>query len=94
MLKKRLIQENVAPCVLLAILVPNKDGSWRMCVNSRVVNTITIKYRFMIHRLDDLLDQLHDATIFSHIDLRSECHQIWLRLGDEWNIVFKTRDDL
>ena len=48
----------------------------------------------MIHRLDDLLDQLHDATIFSHIDLRSEYHQIWLRLGDEWNIVFKTRDDL
>ncbi|GJR24947.1 putative reverse transcriptase domain-containing protein [Tanacetum coccineum] len=85
------IRPSTSPWGAPVLFVKKKDGSFRMCIDYRELNKLTIKNRYPLPRIDDLFDQLQGSSVYSKIDLRSGYHQLRVREEDIPKTAFRTR---
>ncbi|GKE64366.1 putative nucleotidyltransferase, ribonuclease H [Tanacetum coccineum] len=88
---KGFIRPSSSPWGASVLFVKKKDGSFRMCIDYRELNKLTIKNRYLLPRIDDLFDQPQGSQFFSKIDLRSGYHQLRVHEDDISKTVFRTR---
>ncbi|GJQ91297.1 putative reverse transcriptase domain-containing protein [Tanacetum coccineum] len=88
---KGFIRPSSSPWGAPVLFVKKKDGSFRMCIDYRELNKLTVKNRYPLSRIDDLFDQLQGSSIYSKIDLRSGYHQLRVREQDIPKTAFRTR---
>jgi hypothetical protein len=93
LLDQGVIKPNSSPFGSLIVMVPKKDGTWRMCVDYRALNNITVKNRYPLPHIDDLLDQLKNVVYFTKLYLRIGYHKIRVAKQDTWKIPLKPNMD-
>ncbi|MCO5573344.1 hypothetical protein L7F22_027113 [Adiantum nelumboides] len=91
LVEKEMARPSSSPFCSPVLLVKKKDGTYRMCVDYRALNRITIKNRFLVPQVEDLIDKLQGSTYFSRIDLKSGYHQISIVDEDIVKTAFRTK---
>ena len=90
MLRQGLIQNSCSPFAAPVLLVQKKDLSWHFCIDFRRLNAITIKNRYPLPIIEELLDELSGSVWFTSLDLRAGYHQIRMKPREEFKTTFKT----
>ena len=91
LLEKGFIRPSTSPWGAPVLFVKKKDGSLRLCIDYRELNKVNVKNKYPLPRIDELLDQLQGATVFSKIHLRSGYHQLRIQDKDIPKKAFRTR---
>ncbi|GJS90710.1 putative reverse transcriptase domain-containing protein [Tanacetum coccineum] len=89
---KGFIRPSSSPWGASVLFVKNKDRSFRMCIDYRELNKLTVKNHYPLPRIDDLFDQLQGSSVYSKIDLRSGYHQLRIREEDILKTAFRTQN--
>lgn len=90
-LAKGFIRESKSPAGAPILFAPKKDGSLRLCVDYRGLNAITVKNRYPLPLISEIMDRVTGSQYFSKLDLKDAYYRLRIKAGDEWKTAFRTR---